>query len=104
MIKRFFSLFRKSAKTIKTTGHFIDYRQKSWGHNIEVIKIDKETGFGTAWIFHHFGVHVGDIILLPMQSGKTARFPIIEIIDHPLDPGDMYFIKMMFLGYLENDD
>jgi hypothetical protein len=43
---------------------------------------------------------VGDELLADMQSGKTARFTFTDV-EYMLDPDDMFFATVTFVGYVE---
>jgi hypothetical protein len=45
----------------------------------------------------------GDVLLVPMQSGKTGRFKFTSI-EYCRDPKDMFFAEIDFIGYQENID
>ena len=81
----------------RITGNYrvfnVDPRLASYGMNAAAMTIN----FGSKKPTH---LSVGDELRAKMQSGKIARFLISEI-RYERDPADMFFGKVIDLGYLE---
>ncbi len=74
------------------------------------IDMDKASGWGNSMFFMDWDKRrisghmtprpaIGDIVLSKMQSGKVARFELVEI-ELKRDPPDMFFATVKDLGYL----
>jgi hypothetical protein len=75
-----------------------DYTRQGWGHTLGSFKWDqvepgvfKVDGFG-------LGVQTKDLVRLGMQSGKVARFEVLEI-RYESNPKDMFWATIGFIGY-----
>jgi hypothetical protein len=80
-------LFRKSLKPIH------DYTQSSWGHSVNIIRVEKE---GRYLDVCGWGVRLekGDYILLP-NKGASTRYRI-KNISYYSDPPDMWHATLVF--------
>jgi len=93
-----------------------DFRNSWWGHALHSPRIEMRRGPQTWWkrllrrapaSFAYLTCmghstprpREGDILLVPMQSGKTARYEVIDI-RWLCDPRDMFDVKRAdFRGY-----
>ena len=84
-----------------------DYTKSYWGHALHNPKIEHGVNKPSIWrwicgdraeeysyltCLGHGSVREGDTGMLEMQSGKIARFVVIEI-DNLMNPDDMFEIK-----------
>ena len=78
-------------------------KHRGWGNNIDLLrpeKIHEPSVDFVGWIsFPH--VAEGDTFLVPMQSGRSARFVATEV-KYQSDPKDMFFAKATPVGYADN--
>jgi hypothetical protein len=102
LIEKMFELPEKS-RIIDCTNAF------SWGHRFTAKKTWEEP---FSWhkpenVFNHMSgdghlwcrPKVGDVMLIPMASGKVARYKVLDV-KLCYDPGDMFFVNdSVFIGY-----
>jgi hypothetical protein len=64
-----------------------------WGSHISWFNVGTQ-------VYGHLGTHpkIGDHILAPMESGKTGVYRV-RSVDRPGDPADMFFARVVFVGY-----
>lgn len=67
-----------------------------WGNAINWQAWDRRGVVG--WKRHR--PQVGDILLSPMESGRTGKFEFIKV-DYCADPPDMFFATVKQVGYVE---
>lgn len=71
----------------------IDYTTRTWGHNIEMIRLQDDQSV-TAFIWHWQKVSVGDTIKFRNQHHVILIFEITEL-EWMRDPDDMYKVRMV---------
>jgi hypothetical protein len=84
------------------TGKRHDYRRQTWGHTCQIRRTQDVFAKLPVFRGHAFArnIHVGDEIILEMESGRSGLYRVIEA-NWCTDPGDMYLIKCVPVGYLE---
>lgn len=78
-----------------------DYTRRYWGHDYQLIRvIDGGQQLRLGIFGRRFAV--GDFLILQNRDGST-RYRITEITDHPMDPGDLWFVTAEFAPRSEGD-
>jgi len=83
-----------------------DCSKNFWGHACHLDN-DTKTIVDNEWVFFDVSGHltpiprVGDEVIISMASGKAAVFVFTEV-EPCRDPKDMYFGKVVGIGYLED--
>ena len=80
-------------KTTKTGNIYKMWEHSEWGNRVSWTDWHAREIDG-----HLLGIKKGDEIRSKMESGKIARFVVIEIT-YCSDPSDMFFGKVKDLGY-----
>lgn len=71
------------------------WEHTGWGNRIAWMDFSKQSVEG-----HIHGIQEDDELRSKMQSGKIARFKIINL-DYQHDPADQFFADASFVGYVE---
>ena len=88
--------WEKLDDSIVRTGRELDYRKKTWGHNVEYISKLAEGMIHFTCIFSSVGVKPGDIVLDDFRKG-TAKLLVLHC--EPTSVWDMYYVHMAVVGY-----
>ena len=75
------------------------WEHSGWGNSVKWFDWQKRRVVG--WL--HQIPEVNDEIRAKMESGKTARFKIVNV-EPQRDPPDMFFATVEYVGYLEKKE
>lgn len=74
----------------------IDFTRRYWGH--DYVYTPTEAGGLKANVMGWYSgkVHIGDRLLLQGPNGGASPYVVTEILQHIMDPADMFHVKVEY--------